>query len=126
MRSDGGGPKIYEAPSSLRILKEQGSNAATRWGGTSCSSATSSSSGQGVLDAIHKQRSLHRDELIAEETNAWKATCSKPDEASGWSKGPPLQKADGPMMKSTEEQAEQLLETFFPALLENIGDERQS
>lgn len=30
------------------------------------------------------------------------------------------------MMKSTEEQAEQLLETFFPALLENIGDERQS
>lgn len=39
---------FHEAPPSLHVQEGQGSGAATRRGGTSCSSAKSSSSGQGV------------------------------------------------------------------------------
>jgi hypothetical protein len=75
-------------------------------------------------DAIRKQQRLHWDEFLAEDTNIWKATrYLKPDDGSGWSKIPPLQKADGSMKTNTSEQAEQLLATFFPALPETIEDE---
>ncbi|KAI7722998.1 hypothetical protein KC353_g1 [Hortaea werneckii] len=47
-------------------------------------------------DAIRKQQRLHWDEFLAEDTNIWKATrYLKPDDGSGWTKIPPLQKADG-------------------------------
>ena len=75
-------------------------------------------------DAIRKQQRLHWDEFLAEDTNIWKATrYLKPDDGSGWSKIPPLQKADGSMTTNNSEQAEQLLATFFPALPETIEDE---
>jgi hypothetical protein len=74
--------------------------------------------------AIHKQQRLHWDEFLAENTNIWKATrYLKPEESPGWSRIPPLQKADGSLTTSNSEQAEQLLATFFPALPENIEDE---
>ena len=64
-------------------------------------------------DAIRKQQRLHWDEFLAEDTNIWKATrYLKPDEGSGWSRIPPLQKADGSLTTSNSEQAEQLLATF--------------
>jgi hypothetical protein len=64
-------------------------------------------------DAIYKQQRLHWDEFLAEDTNIWKATrYLKPDEGSGWSRIPPLQKADGSLTTSNSEQAEQLLATF--------------
>jgi hypothetical protein len=75
-------------------------------------------------DAIRKQQRLHWDEFLAEDTNIWKATgYLKPGEGSGWSRISPLQRADGSLTTSNSEQAEQLLATFFPALLENIDDE---
>ncbi|KAM0724078.1 hypothetical protein Q7P37_000258 [Cladosporium fusiforme] len=47
----------------------------------------------------------------------------KPDDGSGWSRIPPLQKADGSTTTNNSEQAEQLLATFFPPLPDNIEDE---
>jgi hypothetical protein len=71
-------------------------------------------------DAIHKQKRLHWDESLAEDTNIWKATrYLKP----GWSRIPPLQQADGSLTTSNSGRAEQLLATFFPALPQNINDE---
>jgi len=75
-------------------------------------------------DAIRKQQRTHWDEFLAEDTNIWKATrYPKPGEGSGWSRIPPLQRADGSFTTSNSEQAEQRLATFFPALPENIDDE---
>jgi hypothetical protein len=75
-------------------------------------------------DAIRKQQRLHWDEFLAEDTNIWKAAgYLKPDDGSGWSRIPPLQKLDRSMTTNNSEQAEQLLATFFPALPENIEDE---
>jgi hypothetical protein len=59
-----------------------------------------------------------------EDTSIWKASRNlKPDDGSGWSRIPPLRKADGSRTTNKSEQAEQLLATFFPALPENIDDE---
>lgn len=74
--------------------------------------------------AIHRQQRLHWDEFLAENTNIWKATrYLKPDQGPGWSRIPPLQRADGTLTTSNTEQAEQLLATFFPALPSYIEDE---
>jgi hypothetical protein len=75
-------------------------------------------------DAIRKQQRLYWDEFPAEDTNIWKATrYLTPDNGSGWSRIPPLQKADGSMTTNNSEQAERLLVTFFPALPKTIEDE---
>jgi hypothetical protein len=75
-------------------------------------------------DAIRKQQRLHWHEFLAEDTNIWKASrYLKPDDGSGWSRIPPLQKADGSTTTNNSRQAEQLLATFFPPLPENIEDE---
>lgn len=75
-------------------------------------------------DAIRKQQRLHWDEFLAEDTNIWKASrYLKPDDGSGWSRIPPLQKTDGSQTTNNSQQAEQLLATFFPPLPENIEDE---
>ncbi|KAF4547222.1 Hypothetical protein D9617_52g060430 [Elsinoe fawcettii] len=47
----------------------------------------------------------------------------KLDGGSEWSKIPPLQRADGSATTNKSEQAEQLLDTFSPALPETIEDE---
>ena len=71
-----------------------------------------------------KQQRLHWDEFLSEDTNIWKASrYLKPDDGSGWSRIPPLQKADGSTTTNNSEQAEQLLATFFPALPGNVEDE---
>jgi hypothetical protein len=55
-------------------------------------------------DAIRKQQRLHWDEFLTEDTNIWKAIrYLKPKDGSGWSKIPPLQKADGSMTTNTSE-----------------------
>jgi hypothetical protein len=75
-------------------------------------------------DAIRKQQRLQWDEFLTEDTNIWKASrYLKPDDGSGWSRIPPLQKADGSTTTNNSEQAEQLLTTLFPPLPENIEDE---
>jgi hypothetical protein len=75
-------------------------------------------------DAVRKQQRLHWDEFLSEDTNIWKASrYLKPDDGSGWSRIPPLQKADGSTTTNNSEQAEQLLATFFPPLPDNIEDE---
>lgn len=75
-------------------------------------------------DAIRKQQRLHWDEFLAEDTNIWKASrYLKPDDGSGWSRIPPLQKTDGSQTTNNSQQAEQLLATFFPPLPENIEGE---
>jgi hypothetical protein len=75
-------------------------------------------------DAIRKQQRLHWDEFLAEDTNIWKASrYLKPDDGSGWSRIPPLQKADGSTTTNNSRQAEQLLATFSPPPPENIEDE---
>jgi hypothetical protein len=75
-------------------------------------------------DAIRKQQRLHWDEFLAEDTNIWKASrYLKPNDGSGWSRIPPLQKEHGLTTTNNSEQAEQLLATFFPPLPDSIEDE---
>lgn len=63
-------------------------------------------------------------DFLADDTNIWKATrYLKPDQGSGWSRILSLQKGDGSFTKSTSEQAEQLLATFFPSLPQVIEEE---
>jgi hypothetical protein len=75
-------------------------------------------------DAIRKQQRLHWDKFLTDDNNIWESTrYLKPDEGSGWTTIPLLQRVKGSMTTSRPEQAEQLLATFFPALPEHIEDE---
>ncbi|KAJ6437917.1 reverse transcriptase [Purpureocillium lavendulum] len=75
-------------------------------------------------DAIRRQRKAHWDDFLAEDTNIWKAAkYLEPGQDTMSDKVPPLKKEGGTMTRNRAEQAEQLLETFFPPLPTRIEEE---
>ncbi|KJZ69825.1 hypothetical protein HIM_10778 [Hirsutella minnesotensis 3608] len=75
-------------------------------------------------DAIRRQRKSHWEDFLAEDTNIWKAAkYLEPGRDAMSDKVPPLKKGDGTMTRDRAEQAEQLLDTFFPPLPARIEEE---
>ncbi|KAJ6436250.1 reverse transcriptase [Purpureocillium lavendulum] len=75
-------------------------------------------------DAIRKQRRAHWDDFLAEDANIWKAArYLEPGKDAMTDRVPPLKKADGTRTRNRPEQAEQLLDTFFPPLPARIEEE---
>ncbi|KAJ6437653.1 reverse transcriptase [Purpureocillium lavendulum] len=75
-------------------------------------------------DAIRRQRKAHWDDFLAEDTNIWKAAkYLEPGQDTMSDKVPPLKKEGGTMTRNRAEQAEQLLDTFFPPLPTRIEEE---
>ncbi|KZL86802.1 reverse transcriptase, partial [Colletotrichum incanum] len=75
-------------------------------------------------DAIRQQKRKHWNEFLADNDNIWKAARylkAGQDEAFG--KVPQLVRTDKTATTNHTEQAEELLNTFFPALPEEIEDE---
>jgi hypothetical protein len=75
-------------------------------------------------DAIRKEKKLHWDDFLAEDVNIWKAAkYLKPGKNIMDDKVPPLKRQDGSTTADRAEQAEELLNTFFPPLPARIKDE---
>jgi ribonuclease HI len=75
-------------------------------------------------DALRKQRKTHWQDFVAETDNIWQVSkYIKPRKTSAFEKIPPLTRADGTETSSKREQAEELLESFFPPLPARIEDE---
>jgi hypothetical protein len=71
-------------------------------------------------DAIRKQKRTHWHEFL-DDSNIWQAAkYLNPDSTAAFDKVPPLTKSNGGWTESKEEQAEELLKTFFPPLPESI------
>jgi len=72
-------------------------------------------------EAIRRQRKAHWDEFLAEDINIWKAAkYLDPNKHSAFDKIPPLIQGNGATTQTKEEQAGELLATFFPPLPEGI------
>ncbi|KAL0929461.1 uncharacterized protein CTRU02_215627 [Colletotrichum truncatum] len=77
-------------------------------------------------DAIRQQKKHHWHELLADDTNIWKAAkYLSDDKGASFDKIPQLTRADGSKTEETGEQAEELLTAFFPPLPDAIDDEGQ-
>ncbi|KAJ6436136.1 reverse transcriptase [Purpureocillium lavendulum] len=75
-------------------------------------------------DGIRRQRKAHWDDFLAEDTNIWKAAkYLEPGKDAMGDKVPPQKKAGGTMTRNRAEQAEQLLDTFFPPPPARIEEE---
>jgi hypothetical protein len=75
-------------------------------------------------DAIRKQKKIHWNDFLADDTNIWQAAkYLDPCGSSTFDKIPPLTRRDGSSTKDKAEQAEELLSTFFPPLPVEIEDE---
>ncbi|OAQ63890.1 reverse transcriptase [Purpureocillium lilacinum] len=94
---------------------------------------------KGYHDAVRKQKRQHWEEFLAEDGNIWKASryLGTRGSASVEEKVPPLKKEDGTTTMGRQDQAEELLRTFFPPLPPQIeaesegsggeeGDDRQA
>ncbi|KAI1839728.1 hypothetical protein JX266_014061 [Neoarthrinium moseri] len=67
--------------------------------------------------AIQKQKKTHWHEFLEENANIWQAArYLDPDEHSAFDKIPPLKRADGTTTGSIQEQALELIRTFFRPL----------
>lgn len=74
--------------------------------------------------ALRKQKKAHWDEFLSEETNIWNAArFLQPEKQSAFGRLPSLKRSDGSLTKGRGEQANELLQTFFPALPEQIEEE---
>lgn len=75
-------------------------------------------------DGIRKQKKAHWDEFLAEDANIWKAArYLQPGKDNMEDKVPPLTREDGSTTEDRAEQAEELLQTFFPPLPSRIEAE---
>ncbi|OAQ61299.1 reverse transcriptase [Purpureocillium lilacinum] len=76
-------------------------------------------------DAVRKQKRQHWEEFLAEDGNIWKGSryLGTRGSASVEEKVPPLKKEDGTTTMSRQDQAEELLRTFFPPLPPQIEAE---
>ncbi|KFA55196.1 hypothetical protein S40293_09951 [Stachybotrys chartarum IBT 40293] len=75
-------------------------------------------------DAIRQQKKTHWEEFLADNDNIWKAAkYMRSGDSSAFGKVPQLKKADSSYTSSAKEQADELLNTFFPPLPLNIEEE---
>ncbi|OAQ58570.1 reverse transcriptase [Purpureocillium lilacinum] len=78
-------------------------------------------------DAVRKQKRQHWEEFLAEDGNIWKASkyLGTRGSASVEEKVPPVKKEDGTTTMGRQDQAEELLRTFFPPLPTQIEAESE-
>ena len=75
-------------------------------------------------DTIRRQKIAHWQEFLQDNTNIWQAArFLAPRDSPPFDKVPPLERTDKSTTQGKEEQAEELLQTFFPPLPEEITDE---
>ncbi|OAA57836.1 Endonuclease/exonuclease/phosphatase [Akanthomyces lecanii RCEF 1005] len=75
-------------------------------------------------DAIRQQKKSHWENFLADHDNIWRAAkYLKSGKETAFGKVPRLTRADGTRTSSNAEQAEELLTTFFPPLLQHIDEE---
>ncbi|KAF6527575.1 hypothetical protein HZS61_007877 [Fusarium oxysporum f. sp. conglutinans] len=80
--------------------------------------------GKEYHDAIKRQKKTHWDDFLADGTNIWQAAkYLKPGHDANGDKVPPLKRTDGTMTQDKVEQAEELLNVFFPPLPTDIEEE---
>ena len=78
-------------------------------------------------DAIRKQKKAHWEDFLQDDVNIWQAArYLRPRDSPAFDKIPPLERSDKSITQGKEEQADELLKTFFPPLPEHIGDEKSS
>ncbi|RKK10846.1 hypothetical protein BFJ65_g14842 [Fusarium oxysporum f. sp. cepae] len=81
-------------------------------------------SGKEYHDAIKRQKKTHWDDFLADGTNIWQAAkYLKPGHDANGDKVPPLKRTDGTTTQDKVEQAEELLNVFFPPLPTDIEEE---
>ena len=75
-------------------------------------------------DAIRRQKKAHWQEFLQDDANIWQAArYLGPSDSPAFDKIPPLERTDKSITQGKEEQAEELLKTFFPPMPEEISDE---
>ncbi|KAM3550091.1 hypothetical protein ARSEF4850_008517, partial [Beauveria asiatica] len=75
-------------------------------------------------DAIRQRKQTHWEEFLADNDNIWEAAkYMRSNGSSAFGKVPHLKKADGTYTSNKQQQATEMLETFFPPLPENIEEE---
>lgn len=75
-------------------------------------------------DGIRRQKKTHRQEFLPDNRNIWKAAkYLNPASDAAFGKVPQLVRADGTKTVNSKEQAEEMLDTFFPPLPDVIDDE---
>jgi len=74
--------------------------------------------------AIRNQKKAHWHDFLSNNTNIWQAArYIDPTYGSYFDKTPPLVRKDGSVTANNQEQAIELLNTFFPSLPKEIQDE---
>ncbi len=74
--------------------------------------------------AIRNQKKAHWHDFLSNNTNIWQAArYIDPTDGSYFDKTPPLVRKDGSVTADNQEQAIELLDTFFPSLPKEIQDE---
>lgn len=74
-------------------------------------------------DAIRQQKRKHWDDFLADNDNIWNAAKYLKAGNEAFGTVPALRRTDGTTTSDFEEQAEELLSTFFPPLPSSIDDE---
>ena len=75
-------------------------------------------------NAIRRQRKAHQQEFLQDDVNIWQAAWFLDSSGSpAFDVVPPLVRRDDSTTQGKEQQAEELLKTFFPPLPQGIDDE---